>query len=162
MSRNLPINAEDLLLDIDQLFWLGSDDQIDESVQTVAEKLLRSGMKPGRAYAMTMLRNANIDKIRAENTRRSYEANFADEAVSVDERSAEFHVANREAITALQKAVGELSALKQEIFVRAFIQGQTRSAIASDLGLSLSNIEKKLSSVRRHCMDRLGPYYSSS
>lgn len=130
----------------------------DDALQTVREKLLRSGARPDASYAATMLRNAAIDGFRAERTRREYEARYAHQAHQEDSLGPEASLHGEQALAALYRALEELSALNREIFIRACIDGEPRKHIARILGLKLPTIEKRLAAAKRHCLERLAPY----
>ena len=142
--------------------WLGSQDAADEAIQTVGEKLLRSGAKPSPAYLFAMFRSAAVDTFRAETTRREYEAEYALQAETVDHQTPERRLAGVKAVEALQSAIAELSPVNREIFLRAYVDDQPRAEIAAALGLRLSTVEKRLARARRHCLAQTRPYLDGS
>lgn len=137
---------------------VGDSAAIDDAVQTVGEKLLRSGARPDAPYITTMVRNATIDDLRAETTRRAYESSFAQHAGALVGVGPEESLYGEQALEALYRALDELTALNREIFIRAYIDGEPRAQIARILGLKLSTIEKRLAQAKRHCLKRLTPY----
>ncbi|MEM8814282.1 MAG: sigma-70 family RNA polymerase sigma factor [Pseudomonadota bacterium] len=156
MSIDAILTGDSLLAGRKQLRrWLGSTADADEVTQTVGEKLLKTGVKPNPAYLFTMYRNAAVDAIRAETTRREYEAEYARHAETVEQQTPERRLASTQALEALQSAVASLSPLNREIFVRAYVDDQPRAHIADALGLRLSTVEKRLAKAKSHCMARI-------
>ena len=96
--------------------------------------------------------------MRAEATRRHYEAQYAAEADTVDHETPERRLAGLRALEALESAMAELGPVNRDIFVRAYLDEQPRAAIAEALGLRLSTVEKRLAKARRHCIARLRPH----
>ena len=141
--------------------WLGSTDNADDVIQTVGEKLLRSDAKPCGAYLLAMYRSAAIDVLRAETTRRQYEEQYGEQADTVENETPERRLASVQALEALQSAIARLSPVNQEIFVRAYVDGQRRADIAGALGLRLSTVEKRLAKAKRHCLEQIQPHLDS-
>lgn len=138
--------------------WLGSAADADDIAQTVGEKLLKFDAEPSPAYLAAMFRSAHVDAVRAETTRRHYEAQYAAEADTVDHETPERRLAGLRALEALESAMAELGPVNRDIFVRAYLDEQPRAAIAEALGLRLSTVEKRLAKARRHCIARLRPH----
>lgn len=140
--------------------WLGSAADADDIAQTVGEKLLKFDAEPSPAYLAAMFRSAAVDAVRAEATRRHYEAQYAAEADTdtVDHETPERRLAGLRALEALESAMAELGPVNRDIFVRAYLDDQPRAAIAEALGLRLSTVEKRLAKARRHCIARLRPH----
>ena len=142
--------------------WLSSTDDADDVMQTVGEKLLRFDVEPTSAYLVAMFRNAAVDAVRAETTRRKYEVQYAAEADTVDAETPERRLAGVQALEALQSAIDELSPVNREIFVRAYVDEEPRKTIADALGLRLSTVEKRLAKAKRHCLAQLQPHLDQS
>ncbi len=142
--------------------WLGSTDDANDVIQTVGEKLVRSGTQPGRAYLFAMFRSAAVDAVRAETTRREYQVQYAEQADTVDYQTPERRLAGTQALEALQSAVAKLSSVNQEIFVRAYVDDQPRAEIAEALGLRLSTVEKRLAKAKRHCFTQIQAHLDRS
>ncbi|MEM8768057.1 MAG: sigma-70 family RNA polymerase sigma factor [Pseudomonadota bacterium] len=156
MSADTTLNSANLTPGRSLLTRLfGSEDIADEAVQAVGEKLAKSGDNPSPAYLTTMLRNAAVDTLRAENTRQGYEARFALETSYEDSHSPEAELSLGEMIDALQAGFDSLTPLSQEIFVRAYLDEQPRAEIANALGIKLSTVEKRLGKAKRHCLHYL-------
>ncbi|MEM1191460.1 MAG: sigma-70 family RNA polymerase sigma factor [Pseudomonadota bacterium] len=137
---------------------LGDTPDVEDAIQNVGEKLVRSELKPDAPYLVTMLRNAAIDTLRAEQTRRKYEGAYAEHRGAEDALSPENASAALQSMDALHRALDDLSPVNREIFLRAYVDGQPRAQIAEILGLRLPTIEKRLAKAKRHCLERLAPY----
>ena len=163
MSTNAVLIRDHLIAGRTQLKRrLGSTDDADDVVQRVGEKLLRSGAMPSRPYLLAMLRNAAVDAVRAETTRRAYEEAYATQADTVDHETPERRLESVQALEALQSAIADLSPVNQEIFVRAYIDDQPRTEIAAALGLRLSTVEKRLAKAKRRCLAQIQSHLDPS
>lgn len=155
MSTDAIAKYGDLLFAVLQRRWSGAPEDAQDASQVVAEKLIHSAEVPNESYVASMFRNAAIDRLRAEATRRSYEGEFASHSALIDETSPERQLAASRALQALQSAVTQLSPLDQEIFLRAYLHGQLRADIADDLRLSVSTVEKRLAKSKQRCLERV-------
>ncbi|MEM8661953.1 MAG: hypothetical protein AAGF35_13800, partial [Pseudomonadota bacterium] len=99
----------------------------DETIQTVSEKLAKADAVPSDGYLFAMLRNAAIDSVRAQATRREYEQAFAEQASTVEHVGPERLLAGQQALVALQQAINSLNSIDQELFVRAYIELKLRA-----------------------------------
>ncbi|MEM1403424.1 MAG: sigma-70 family RNA polymerase sigma factor [Pseudomonadota bacterium] len=135
--------------------WFHRPDDIDDVIQTVCEKVLRSGAPPSSAYLSVMFRNAAIDRMRAAEARQRNEDQYAVEADFIDERGPASGVQWLEALELLESALQELSPLNRELFIRAYVKGQPRAEIACALDLRLSTVEKRLAKAREHCYKKV-------
>lgn len=139
---------------------VGSPELADETMQAVSEKLAKADAVPSDGYLFAMLRNAAIDTVRAQATRREYEQAFAEQASTVDQAGPERLLAGRQALVALQQAINALNAIDQELFVRAYIEQCPRAEIAAELNLKLSTVEKRLAKARRYCLLQIEPFFA--
>ncbi|MEM1411279.1 MAG: sigma-70 family RNA polymerase sigma factor [Pseudomonadota bacterium] len=156
MSADAALSLEQLITSRKKLeHLLGSRADVDDVMQTVRAKLVTLDTEPGPAYLHTMLRNAAVDKLRADTTRRNYEHAYAATASVVDASTPEDKLAGLQAIEALNAAIAELNPLSQEIFLRGCVDEQPRAEIAEALGLRLSTIEKRLAKAKRFCLARV-------
>ncbi|MEM6583018.1 MAG: sigma-70 family RNA polymerase sigma factor [Pseudomonadota bacterium] len=139
---------------------VGSPELADETIQTVSEKLAKADAVPSDGYLFAMLRNAAIDSVRAQATRRDYEQAFAEQASTVEHVGPERLLAGQQALVALQRAINSLNSIDQELFVRAYIEQSPRADIAAELNLKLSSVEKRLAKARRHCLQQIAPFFA--
>lgn len=130
----------------------------DDAIQIVSERLLSADREPDPAYLKAAVRNAAVDRYRAETTRKRYEDQFAVQSDTADRLSPDVLAEGAEALTALQRAIDELEPVNREIFIRALVYDEPRASIAAGLGLKLPTIEKRLAKSRRHCFDRVRPF----
>ncbi|MEM1176026.1 MAG: sigma-70 family RNA polymerase sigma factor [Pseudomonadota bacterium] len=137
---------------------VGSFRDSDDAIQTVSERLLNADREPDAAYLTAAVRNAAVDRYRAETTRKKYEEQFAAFSDTTDRLTPEVRAEGAEALTALQQAIDELEPVNREIFVRALVYDEPRASIAHSLGLKLPTIEKRLAKSRRYCFDRVRPH----
>lgn len=152
MSSDVPFFEEKLFDRHGQLErWLGSVEAADDAIQSVAEKIVKSGDRPNASYLAAMLRNAAVDRVRSEMRRRGYEEAFASAAETVDDRSPDRLVAGTQALEALRGAIGRLSPTDRKIFVLACLEAKPRSEIAAVVGLKLSTVEKRLAKAKASC-----------
>ncbi|MEM6486304.1 MAG: sigma-70 family RNA polymerase sigma factor [Pseudomonadota bacterium] len=138
--------------------WLTRAEDVDDVLQTVGEKLLRANSPTEPAYLNRMYRNAAIDLIRAESTRHRYEQSHAIEHQLVEQRTPDRTHAGQQAVTVLDRALSELSPLNRDIFLRAYLYDQPRDAIARELGLHKSAVEKRLAKAKLHCYEIVKPH----
>lgn len=130
-------------------------------VQNVAEKLLKLDLAPTKSYVRRMLQNAAIDEHRARIVRTKNEDAYAHLYMDADERTPERTAQWSQALGELEKAIGELDPISEEIFFLCAVEGHTQTKAASELGLSLSTIEKRLAKAKRHCYQRIQPFVES-
>ncbi|MEM1145512.1 MAG: sigma-70 family RNA polymerase sigma factor [Pseudomonadota bacterium] len=136
--------------------WLHEPSDADDVLQLVAEKLVREQIPVlTKGYLYTVARNAAIDLQRA-NQRREQNAKgmllrHGDDAMPAPEQSLQAI----EATNAIQAILDRQAPLNRRIFQLYHIQNMTQPEIARLLNLHLSTVEKRLSKVRKACLQEL-------
>lgn len=127
--------------------------------QIIAEKLLTKknalATSNPRAYLYQTARNAVIDHYRFEERRAEYEAQCAEIAERVDHCGPERSAMANDSLSILNQSLAELPYLTRQIFFLYRVEGIKQAAIAKQLGLNLSTVEKRLAAALKHCRARL-------
>lgn len=159
-------NLRDLLLDGYADFArrlgrrLGSDDLANEALHETYLRLERGGEAPPihspRAYLMRMAMNV-ANTLRVAERRRIGVSEGEALLELIDERpDPERAALARKEIEALDRAVGEMPARRQEIFRAVFREEASQRQIAERLGISVRTVQLELSAAIEHCALRLG------
>lgn len=127
--------------------------------QKIAEKLLRknpsSPIGNQRSYLYKIARNEVIDHYRSENRRNQYEGECALATGELDFCDGERVVIASNKLEILNQILQELPQLTRHIFVLYRIDGMKQKAIAQQLGLNASTVEKRLAKAMKYCRSRM-------
>jgi len=131
----------------------------DDIYQNLAEKTLRRSTKRldnPKAYLFQSASNAVTDYYRAQACRDSYvRQEQLDDDLHVDTKSPEQAIAATQAIKIIEDALAQLPLLTQKVFYLYRLEGLTHQAIADQLGISRSTVERRLSKAIAHWQARL-------
>ncbi len=109
-----------------------------------------------RTYIFRIAANLAIDHLRAQGRRSAVIEPGADFLVIEDSRSnAEHILLAKEELQIVVEALKDLSPLCQQIFVLNRLEGMKHSAIATQLGISRSTVEKNIARALNHCRRRV-------
>nr|WP_277876923.1 RNA polymerase sigma factor [Acetobacter conturbans] len=109
-----------------------------------------------RAFLYSTLRNLVIDHVRSVRRRKTSSVPVDDLAHIVDDRpSAEDVMAARERIRQIAALLDELPHLTRRIFVLNRVTGLNYRAVATQLAVSESTVQKHLAAALRHLLSRL-------
>ena len=127
--------------------------------QNMAEKLLgakdASAIANQQAYLFRVARNEVINHFRFEQRRHRHEAESASIGGELDDRDAERIAIADESLQVLNQALDELPQLTRHIFILYRVDGMRQKDVATQLGLSLSTVEKHLANAMKYCRIRL-------
>ncbi|WP_395666067.1 RNA polymerase sigma factor [Methylocella sp.] len=131
-------------------------------VQDVFANVLQSGGR-GSPEADTRLlyaaaRNAAIDRSLMSARRRRLLGRVLPEQIAAPQPESGAEIEGREAVAALDRALGELSPRARTIFLMHRIDGAPHAEIAAAMEISVSAVEKSLARTLRHCQERLKPH----
>ncbi len=131
-----------------------------ELVQDIYTRLLQAGHTGDREgdtkVLYTSLRHALIDHRRRSIGRGAALEQILPVQLGLGEvTSPEGQVLAREALSALDEALLELSPKAREMFLLHRVDGVSNAQLADRFGISVSAVEKQLARVMRHCQDRL-------
>jgi RNA polymerase sigma factor (sigma-70 family) len=137
-------------------------DTAEDIVQDVFTRLLHSG-SAGSLEADTRIlyaaaRHAAIDHAMTTARRRFLLAGRVPEQVLPTEPSTTTALEAKDALAALDRALGELSPRARDIFILHRVDGLPNAAIAARLGITVSAVEKQLARTFRHCQKRLADH----
>ncbi len=113
-------------------------------------------VKDLKAYLFRVANNIVIDYYRSKNGKtvpREMRDIEEEPHLPVDEPSAEEITLNRERVSEVVNAVGELSSLCQRIFWLSRAHGFRNHEIAEMQNICLSTVEKNISRATRHCLN---------
>lgn len=138
---------------------LGCQQQVADILQDMAEKLLRRPVRDignPRSYLFQTASNAVIDHQRAERCRQDHlREQWTEEFDQPGVRSPEETAMATEMISVIESAIAELPALTRKIFHLYRLDGLSQQAIADQLGISRSTVERRLSAAITHWQKRL-------
>lgn len=134
-----------------------------ELVQDVYLRLMQSGREASEDVHARLLyasvRNAVIDHHRSRISRgRAMEAILPSQLGQDETQSPHSRMEAREALSALDLALMELSPRAREMFLLHRVDGIANAALARKYGISVSAVEKQLARVMRHCQQRLADH----
>ncbi|UKV15125.1 sigma-70 family RNA polymerase sigma factor [Thalassospiraceae bacterium SW-3-3] len=134
-----------------------------ELVQDVYARLMQSG-DCGEPEANTKMlyasvRNAVIDHHRSTFGRaKAMNGVLPDQIWQCETTSPYDHAEARQALSALDRALLELSPKAREMFILHRVDGISNTKLAKKYGISVSAVEKQLARTMRHCQERLAAY----
>tara|TARA_R110001592_G_scaffold363372_1_gene686054 strand:+ start:164589 stop:165158 length:570 start_codon:yes stop_codon:yes gene_type:complete len=132
---------------------------VDDLYQNLAEKTLRRPtmkFENPRAYLFQSASNAVSDHYRAQACRDSYVRQAQMDAdIHVDTKSPEQGLAATQTVEIIERALAELPLLTQKIFYLYRLDSLTHQAIAEQLGISRSTVERHLSKAIAHWKEKL-------
>lgn len=138
---------------------LGCQQQVADILQDMAEKLLRRPVRDirnPRSYLFQTASNAVMDHHRAERCRQVYlREQWTTGFDHPSERSPEETAIATEMISVVESAIAELPPLTRKIFHLYRLDGLSQQAIADQLGISRSTVERRLSAAITHWQKRL-------
>ncbi len=135
---------------------IGSSDTAADIVQDVFTRTLAAGPKgtldDERRMLFASARNAAIDHHRTERRHGRLMAMLVPEQYSpLCEASPEEHLAGKQAFSALDQALDQLSPRCREIFLLRRVHGLSNTEIARRHGISVNTVEKYIARGLRHC-----------
>lgn len=143
----------------DRLF---SRDDAEDMAQEVYYRLARRSdideLEHPKAFVLQTAANLLIDLNRARQRRHSddhIDLETLDAELEGDQRSPEANAQYAEDLTAIDKALKELSPVCQTVFIMHRLQGDTYQQIADSQGISVSSVEKHISRALQHIRKRL-------
>ncbi|MCF2826644.1 MULTISPECIES: RNA polymerase sigma factor [unclassified Pseudoalteromonas] len=138
---------------------LGCSDTASDILQIIAEKLLKMKTKRNvenpTAYLYRSAHNEVINYFRTEQARTQYEKAYM--TVCIDSQIADIskcHISSCE-LRCINLALDELPLLTRQIFFMYTIKGVKQRDIATQLAISLSNVEKRLTVAINFCKEVL-------
>ncbi|HAI29524.1 MAG: RNA polymerase subunit sigma-24 [Thalassospira sp.] len=142
---------------------IGDRETADEIVQDVYARLLLSGDHGTDEENVKVLyasvRNAVIDHHRSTAGRTGLMRRILPVQLWQRETSSPHdHAQSRQALSALDRALLELSPKAREMFVLHRVEGVSNAKLAQKYGISVSAVEKQLARTMRHCQQRLEAY----
>lgn len=142
---------------------VGDGETASEIVQDVYAKLLRAGDHGTEEENVKILyasvRNAVIDHHRSTAGRTNIMSRILPIQLWQRETSSpQEHAQSRQALTALDQALLELSPKAREMFILHRVEGVSNAKLAQKYGISVSAVEKQLARSMRHCQERLEAY----
>ncbi|MGQ9364803.1 RNA polymerase sigma factor [Azospirillum sp. ST 5-10] len=131
-----------------------------ELVQDVYARLIETPQhRGGETDVKTLyasLRNAVIDHRRRASTRDQALCGVLPFQIGIAETMPpEGQVQARQAVSALDRALMEVTPRAREMFILHRLEGVSNAKLAERYGISVSAVEKQLARVMRHCQDRL-------
>jgi RNA polymerase sigma-70 factor (ECF subfamily) len=133
--------------------------QVADLFQDLAERLLRRPVADcgnPRAYLFQAASNALIDYRRTERCRRRHaEEALWDADLELDTRSPERQLLAHETIALIEAALAELPPLTRQIFYLYRLEGLSQVAIAEQLSISRSTVERRLDAAIARWQKRL-------
>jgi RNA polymerase sigma-70 factor (ECF subfamily) len=142
---------------------IGDRETADEIVQDVYARLMLSGDHGTDEENVKVLyasvRNAVIDHHRSTAGRNGLMSRILPIQLWQKETSSpQEHAQSRQALSALDQALLELSPKAREMFVLHRVDGVSNAKLAQKYGISISAVEKQLARTMRHCQQRLEAY----
>lgn len=134
-----------------------------EIVQDVYARLMRAGDRGSDEENTKVLyasvRNAVIDHHRSTAGRANVMNGILPVQLWQNETSSpQEHAQSRQALSALDQALLELTPKAREMFILHRIDGMSNMKLAKKYGISVSAVEKQLARTMRHCQERLADY----
>lgn len=127
--------------------------------QSLLERALRQPeleLENPKAYLFRAAANAVNDYYRAQSSRERYSNEVQqNQDLLIDTQSPERVVAATQMISVIENALGELPQLTQKIFYLYRLEGLTQQAIAQQLGISRSTVERHLAKAVSHWKKRV-------
>jgi len=142
---------------------VGDGETASEIVQDVYANILRAGDRGTEEENVKILyasvRNAVIDHHRSAAGRTNIMSRILPTQLWQRETSSpQDHAQSRQALTALDQALLELSPKAREMFILHRVEGISNAKLAQKYGISVSAVEKQLARSMRHCQERLEAY----
>lgn len=138
---------------------LGCTSLVDDIYQILAERSLKNTRRAPdnpRAYLFQSASNAVNDYYRAQTCRHNYVRKAQlDQELHVDTKSPEQAASAAQTIGTIETALAELPLLTQKIFYLYRLDGLTQQAIADQLGLSRSTVDRRLAKANTHWQTRI-------
>ncbi len=131
-------------------------DLAQEAFLRLAERLPQAGVDNSVAYLYRTARNLAIDHFRQQERRQTFSyapGELPD--LAEDRSSTEDTAAARQRLKMLREVIDELSSRTREIFVLNRIEGLSYLAIARQLQISESSVQKHLAAALAHVIRRL-------
>ncbi|WP_417810416.1 RNA polymerase sigma factor [Thalassospira alkalitolerans] len=134
-----------------------------ELVQDVYARLMQSGdcgaEEANTKVLYASVRNAVIDHHRSTYGRaQAMNGILPSQLWLCETTSPQEHAESRQALSALDRALLELSPKAREMFILHRVDGIPNTKLAKKYGISVSAVEKQLARTMRHCQERLAAY----
>ena len=133
----------------------------DEAADLAQEAFLRllgrqgAPLRSPRSFLFTTALNLLRDRARARLVRRAWEAAGEVEQVVCPAPSPHAVLEARQLVGVLETALAELTPCRRAALLLHRLDGLSQAAVAAQLGLSLSSVEKHIRLALRHCARRL-------
>ena len=139
---------------------VGADADVDDLVQEVFTRIYsqdrQGGLENPNAYIFQVAANLVRDRARRSATKQVFSRSLElDSADRVEELSPERVLQGKEALKALQRALGELPQRTRAVFLLHRFEGFKYREIATRLGISTSAVEKHMMAAIRHVAERV-------
>ncbi|MEM9618890.1 MAG: RNA polymerase sigma factor [Pseudomonadota bacterium] len=139
---------------------LGCQDAAHDVYQGLSERLFVAPVSDDKvanpkAYLYRAASNAAHSYRRSVKARAAYEHAAAAHRGEADLRDPERALLGRDALGVVQAALSELPILTRRMFIAFRVNGETQKSIARRFGVSLSTVEKRISTASAHCHRRL-------
>jgi RNA polymerase sigma-70 factor (ECF subfamily) len=142
---------------------VGNRETASDIVQDVFSRLLAAGPREhvddDRRVLFASIRNAAIEHHRMANRRIRLMAGFLPEQYIADSPSPGERLEARQALSALDNALSELSPRCKDIFLLRRVYGLSNEQIAQRHGISVNSVEKHIARALRHCQSRLAGHF---
>lgn len=138
-----------------------------ELVQDVYARLMQAGDRgPDDANTKMLyasVRNAVVDHYRSNAGRsRVMDSLLPEQLWPCETMSPQDHAQARQTLSALDRALQELTPKAREMFILHRVEGISNAKLAKKYGISVSAVEKQLARTMRHCQERLADYRDPS
>lgn len=133
-------------------------DLTQETFLRFAEQGSRTTIVDDRSYLYRTAKNLAIDHVRRISRQRTDATTHDDLAdIPEDRPDSEQILAGRQRLDRLRAVIEELPTRTRQVFVLNRIEGLTYSEVARRLGISVSSVQKDLTSALQHVLRRTGP-----
>lgn len=142
---------------------VGSRETAADIVQDVFARVLVAGSRGSadddRRVLFASVRNAAVEHHRTQHRHNRLMAAFLPEQYAAETPSPENRLEAHQALSALDKALGELSPRCRDIFILRRVHGLSNEAIARRHGISINSVEKHIARALRHCQAYLADHF---
>jgi RNA polymerase sigma factor (sigma-70 family) len=145
---------------------VGNVDTAADLVQDVFLRVMMAGPRETERDDQRVLfasaRNAATEHLRSRLRRSDIMASLVPEQLAAAPISPQATLEAREAISALDEALAQLSPRCREIFIRRRVEGLSNEEIARRYGISINSVEKHIARALRHCQTSLADHLRES